>query len=75
MKSYLINLSQNKEHTNLALSFVEKCSELAKNQEELSKLLSDVLDLPFNTIIALLTLTPEDLNPYLYAHSLPGEHK
>lgn len=75
MKNYLTNLSKNKEHTSLALSFIEKCSELAKNQEELAKLLSDVLNLPVSTIIALLTLSPEDLTPYLYAHTLPGEHK
>lgn len=35
-------------------------------------MLADVLNLPINTIIALLTLAPEDLSPYIYAYSLPA---
>jgi hypothetical protein len=57
------------------MPFIEKCTELTKNQEELAKLLSDVLPLQLNTIYSLLNLPCEDISPYLYPHMLPNEHK
>jgi hypothetical protein len=52
------------------MSLIEKCTDLTKNQDDLIKLLTDILPfVPTNTIINLVNLPTEEIEAYFLDYS------
>lgn len=66
-------MTNNKEHTSVIMSSVERYSELAKNQEDSLKLLRDLIpSLSASTLNHLFNLSQTDIEPYIYS-TAPSE--
>lgn len=75
VRKYVQNMTNNKEHTSVLMSSIERYSELVKNQEDSLKLVKDLIpSLSAPTINHLFNLSQNDIEPYIYS-TTPSECK